>query len=319
MYDLLNLKQRSFRMYESSFHGTDPHTTVVERMSNWLVNSTLFEEAWGYVCVGSMNWWWSEQLCLFTVGAWTAFLYEQGARYRIKRVWAYMLLGQLFAVSIASNLFYVAILCSKPSSAYPKKPGETSASHPTSPAPISFPPVAWISILLAMLTVALTPYTNTKTFLPNLVAMHTLIVVPLLVPGSRESKYALAPSTLYLVIFLLSLPIRSKTILAALSSLPATGQSPYALFAAAWKTLYEHPAQTSIGCDIICSSVGFIVWIACEDPKKIYGGGYEAHSRWFTVPYLLLSTPFASAGVTAPYVLRPQIPEDLEGKEEKRE
>jgi hypothetical protein len=51
---------------------------VIERISSWLLNTSLFEEAWASVCVGALNWWWSEQLCLFTVGAWTVFLATKG-------------------------------------------------------------------------------------------------------------------------------------------------------------------------------------------------------------------------------------------------
>ena len=52
---------------------------MLPRITDWLINTTLFEEAWGAVSFGRMNWWWSEQLCLFTVGAWTVFLYTEGA------------------------------------------------------------------------------------------------------------------------------------------------------------------------------------------------------------------------------------------------
>ncbi|TFK26067.1 hypothetical protein FA15DRAFT_686677 [Coprinopsis marcescibilis] len=319
-YYMLRFLLWSFHDYEGDIPPASIPTTVIQRMSDWLVNSTLFEQAWGYVCFGSMNWWWSEQL----LGAWTAFLYDQGNRYQIKRVWAYMILGQLVAISVAANLFYVAILCSKPSTSTPPKiEKQRGTTAPVSP-PTTFSPLAWISILLALVTVALTPYTTTKTFLPNLLIMHTLIVLPFLFPGGRSSKYALSPPVFYLLIFLFTIAIRSKTILAALASLPLphsagkiADQSPYALFAAAWATLNAHPAQSSIGWDVICASVSFVAWIACEEPEKVHGGGYVARSRWFTVPYLVLSTPLASVGVTAPYVLRPQTTQDREvGKNE---
>jgi hypothetical protein len=38
----------------------------------------MFEQAWKIVCEGPLRWWWSEQLCLFTAGAWTVFLFAQG-------------------------------------------------------------------------------------------------------------------------------------------------------------------------------------------------------------------------------------------------
>ena len=52
---------------------------MVERLSDWLVNTALFEQAWAVVCVELDNWWWSEQLCLFTAGPWTVFLFLECA------------------------------------------------------------------------------------------------------------------------------------------------------------------------------------------------------------------------------------------------
>jgi len=66
---------------------------LLQRLASWLHETSLFEEAWAIVCVHPVNWWWSEQLCLFTVGAWTIFIAVEGKRYNIKHVWAYMFLG----------------------------------------------------------------------------------------------------------------------------------------------------------------------------------------------------------------------------------
>lgn len=63
-----------------SFHDSrmlaGPHaefnTTV------WLRETSLFKQAWEYVCSGAERWWWSSQLCTFTVGTWTVFLYAEG-------------------------------------------------------------------------------------------------------------------------------------------------------------------------------------------------------------------------------------------------
>ena len=67
----------SFRTYESS---TSQHVSpaLLPRITSWLINTDLFEQAWATVCTGAFNWWWSEQLCIFTVGFWTVFLYIKG-------------------------------------------------------------------------------------------------------------------------------------------------------------------------------------------------------------------------------------------------
>lgn len=68
--------QWSFENYLSSISG---HATHIDHIANWLVDTSLFEQAWATVCSGPLNWWWSEQLCLFTAGAWTVFLAIEGA------------------------------------------------------------------------------------------------------------------------------------------------------------------------------------------------------------------------------------------------
>jgi hypothetical protein len=62
------------------FHAkTGQDEDLLSRLTSWLVGTGLFEQAWAAVSFDRMNWWWSEQLCLFTVGAWTTFLATEGA------------------------------------------------------------------------------------------------------------------------------------------------------------------------------------------------------------------------------------------------
>jgi hypothetical protein len=67
----------SFVDYEQSAPGGNSGSTFV-RVANWLKDTALFEQAWTIVCDGPLRWWWSEQLCLFTVGFWTVFLLTTG-------------------------------------------------------------------------------------------------------------------------------------------------------------------------------------------------------------------------------------------------
>lgn len=50
-----------------------PYNTTV-----WLEETSLFDQAWRYVCAAPARWWLSSQLCTFTVGLWTVFLYAEG-------------------------------------------------------------------------------------------------------------------------------------------------------------------------------------------------------------------------------------------------
>jgi hypothetical protein len=38
------------------------------RVSSWLRETSLFQEAWLHVVGGKVNWWWSVEICTFTVG-----------------------------------------------------------------------------------------------------------------------------------------------------------------------------------------------------------------------------------------------------------
>lgn len=67
----------SFTTYDKNL-GFEPDTPLLNRVTEWLLNTAMFEQAWFVVCAGPMNWWWSEQICLYTVGAWTIFLVVQG-------------------------------------------------------------------------------------------------------------------------------------------------------------------------------------------------------------------------------------------------
>src|SRR6266404_2523969 len=123
---MISFLRWSFVEYERSAPGRSAGPTLV-RVANWLRDTALFEQAWTIVCDGPLRWWWSEQLCLFTVGFWTVFLLTTGSytpfanlwlfcnrlrlggERRVRHVWAYMLFGQLVAISVASNLFFLAL------------------------------------------------------------------------------------------------------------------------------------------------------------------------------------------------------------------
>lgn len=51
------------------------YTTTV-----WLKETSLFKQAWEFVCATPERWWISSQLCTFTGGLWTAFLFVEGRR-----------------------------------------------------------------------------------------------------------------------------------------------------------------------------------------------------------------------------------------------
>ncbi|KAJ7720295.1 hypothetical protein DFH07DRAFT_858785 [Mycena maculata] len=283
----------SFTNYEQS-KGGDSTTDTAARMTSWLLDTSLFEQAWASVCFGRVNWWWSQQLCLFTVGAWTIFLTTEGRRHQVKCIWAYMLLGQLVAISVASNLFYLSLVV-----APPPRPFTPWAS-----------PTLWLPVFISLAAVTLSPFTDEGTFLPNLLAMHSLIIVPLLIPGQardpRQRPFlSMHVSTLYVLVFLTALALHTRAISNALGD-PAVSATEFARNA--WRTLHSHPAQSSIGWDVIWTSVSFVAWLVLQP-------GQDMQGRILTGAYLLLAMPLVSVGVLAPHVLRPRE----EGTDEKKD
>jgi hypothetical protein len=292
-----------------NYHGNKQvNGDLLSQITSWLVGTRLFEQAWSAVSFGSMNWWWSEQLCLFTVGAWTSFLVTEGMTtsmtnagsvltgaitgrwHGIKYVWAYMLLGQLVAVSAASNLFYLALSLSR---------------TPPSLSPRSATPALYVCAIFSLVSVSLSPFTNQYTFLPNLLVMHALAIFPFLPTRLSSPKFLVTISSLYGIITVIAAAFRVRTTVIAVLSLPAHARSPIGFFTSALEILYSNPAQASIGWDVIWTSVSFIVWTLARPSRK---GG---ESGIMEAPVLAVATSLVSVGVTAPLLLR-----RLEGQEE---
>ncbi|KAJ7703790.1 hypothetical protein B0H16DRAFT_1829345 [Mycena metata] len=134
----------------------------------------------------------------------------------------------------------------------------------------SFPaPVAlWLPVLLSLGTVAMSPFTSERSFLPNLLLMHTFIILPLLVPdrlfplaqapAETKMRFGISLKTLYIVVF------GAVLVLHARATDQAAGDPPVSvrdLALKAWDVLHSHPAQSSIGWDIIWTSILFVVWL----------------------------------------------------------
>lgn len=180
----------------------------------------------------------------------------------------YMLLGQLVAISVASNLFYVAVCLS---TTPPTRP-DRSAS-----------PVLWLSIFLSLVTVSYSPFTDERIFLPNLLVMHTLAAVPLFfrpyLDTSFVPRFSLSFSSLYLLVFVVTAFIHMWNSMVLYYSL----DEPFV--GALWGALFSHPAQSSIGWDVIWTSVSFVIWAITS----------QARHR-----FVSLVTPLISVGVVAP-------------------
>ncbi|KAF5356381.1 hypothetical protein D9758_009530 [Tetrapyrgos nigripes] len=295
-YYMFKFLARSFQDYETqkSVSQALDKASLSERITAWLIDSTLFEQAWATVCAGPLNWWWSEQICAYTVGAWTVFLFVEGQRYKVKHIWAYMLLGQLVAISVASNLFYLALSLSS----YTPGPNEIT---------LRAKPILWLSILISLLTVANTPYTTEQTFLPNLLIMHAMLTVPLFYVSFRKysfdstGRFSIHFRTLHFIIFLFTSLMRARTIITAFQAVPYYTEPSVAdlysllnlrpLLHALWETLHSHPAQSSIGWDAVWTSGSFVVWTLRDSLFKLD-----------LVATMLVHTALFSAGTVASFL-----------------
>lgn len=213
-----------------------------------------------------------------------------------------MLLGQLVAISVAANLFFLAVLLSPPA----KKGRETTNAKMT-------PPILWISVLLSLVTIGISPYTTERTFLPNLLTMHTLIILPLLPFGyNTASRFSIPTRRLYLLTALIGGALRARSTLAAFISLTPEYQSASGFLAAAWHTLHSHPAQSSIGWDVIWTTISFLAWYAISSPSPSASAGTEHPTQSVLIDSLLFSV-----GVSAPLALRSRVDEaDMAQKKE---
>ncbi|KAA1476321.1 hypothetical protein DENSPDRAFT_867255 [Dentipellis sp. KUC8613] len=290
-YYMLAFLQWSFADFERSAYSGQTDAAlraipIATRIAQWLSHTALFEQAWTAVARTPLNWWWSEQICLFTAGTWTILLATYGRTHRIKHLWAYMLLGQLVAISVASCLFYLALLLFprpklSPSPSTPKSPSKrpTAATIPTRRLPL--PPTTYLPVLLStLLTMLLPPALTHGLFLPILLAIHILLVLPLLpLPQHPHPRLALRTRTLHALLLLLALLARILTSRAVLHtsalSLAHTSAPPLAHTSAPplahtsalarvpgelWATLHAHPAQASIGWDVVWTTLAFAVW-----------------------------------------------------------
>lgn len=178
----------------------------------------------------------------------TNLIHVTGRSRHVGYVWAYMLLGQLVAISVASNLFYVALLLS---TAHQAEPSDDAPAR-------RFPsPVLWLSVLVSLITVARSPYTTEKTFLANLLIMHATIVVPLIYPMQNVPYET---RTIYAIVCGISVALHAQTTVSTYAALPERSRTVFGFARAAWTTVHSHPAQSSITWDVIWTTISSAVW-----------------------------------------------------------
>jgi alpha-1,2-mannosyltransferase len=203
-----------------------------------------------------------------------------------------MLLGQLVAMSTVSSVFLVHHF-SLPS----YKDRRTSAG-------LFFP----ICILGAMVSVIYTPWAISHSkFFPNLLIMHSLVLVPLCHPSSATKRtdeaHPGAVATLrsslkpiYYTAALVSLVVHTHNTLAVLHLLPP-GKHIISFLV---ETLFHHPAQSSISLDAVCIHVIWMSWIIID---YFSSRGPKTIISVLSVTFISLASPVVSIGTVTPLYL----------------
>jgi hypothetical protein len=198
-----------------------------------------------------------------------------------------MLLGQFVAIAVAANLFYLALVLAGPRPAAARPPKFKS----------TVPPVLWMPVIVALGNIAFSPSADEQTFLPNLLAMHILLFLPLVAPdhlfqNSPHLQFPMKTAGLYFIIFASSMVMHIRITNIAF----ARADSVSDFLRTAWSVLHSHPAQSSIGWDTIWTSISFIVWTLLRPLEQESRGKIKGLIKAF---YLILATPLVSVGVLA--------------------
>ena len=183
-----------------------------------------------------------------------------------------MLLGQLVAVSVAQSLFFAAVVSA---AAMHAANGTLAPVHKTK-AQTTYGTLA--AILIATASTTFVPQTvGNWRFLPNLVAMHAVILLPFVPAVARLDKPTRPRlSRLYLNYAFIAMRFQIPVAMQLFSqgkalSLDFILERLPEFYLSQWAVLTSHPAQASISWDVIFTTVSaltYLVW-ASRSPHSV--------------------------------------------------
>ncbi|GKT57556.1 alpha-mannosyltransferase Alg11p [Colletotrichum tofieldiae] len=215
------------------------------RLGEWLRDTSLFRQAWASTLETGPRAWWSLQIFGFCAN-WSVLLAAQAQKRRIPHAWVFVLLGQVVAISFAANMSFLAILCSKvPTPAVSKSQKNRDE---TNPAVVSWHTVVLVIILLwATIIPAAIDHPR---FLSLLLGPHLLAFAPLVLNKVLPSRFLGEPGWYWKAASMAwMLAVATKRVVDEGEALEIV-----------LKTLYEHPAVSSVGWDVICCWVSSAAW-----------------------------------------------------------
>lgn len=183
-------------------------------------------------------------------------LIQAGVRRDIKYVWAFMLLGQIVAISFATNLFLVTLLLS---------PQQRHAKPTTGRRQWLGP---WLIDGLAILaTTASAAYLAQEKYWYHPTAFMPLLLIPhaalLILPGARtilpaslfETGNVKTVDRIYSGMWILVISLGIQQLVQVTSKAHSI-----AGFQGIWSALFEHPAVSSVGFDVLFCWISWLCW-----------------------------------------------------------
>ena len=234
LISLLMTWSKMFQYFEWSYKDylsglTDASAAEVS-INAWLSHTKLFKQAWSLVMLGPERALISQRVCFATI-SWTLFLVAHNRS--VGKIVAYMLLGQLVAVSFAMNLYFAALDQAKSSgkvaSALPYQSGKSTL---------------WVSvpILLALASACCAHLVPDRLFLGNLLFLHGILLVPCVTSGSAVYSDWLPLAVEW---------IAATAVLSSISSVH---------WSSILSAIFSNPAQESISADLLNIWICTMLW-----------------------------------------------------------
>jgi len=184
-----------------------------------------------------------------------------GVRRGIKHTWVFMVLGQIVAISFATNLFFLAVILSPPP---PPAPQSTRVHQDKSLGPWLISLVTVIATVVATYLLGTQHYWYAPEFLTLILIPHAvLLILPLarVFPPSDNFRHDNAESAKGNYTYLWVITIVSGVLL----TLKTTYQTyNYNGFEGIWLALYENAAVSSVGWDVIFCWISWVVWLKTQ-------------------------------------------------------
>ncbi|KAF2866947.1 hypothetical protein BDV95DRAFT_191518 [Massariosphaeria phaeospora] len=277
-YFILRYFENSYQFWVMwrSYYQLEPHHM---HWGLWLKETSLFREAWEAAIVGNARYWWTHQIFFFAC-AFGLSLDQRGLRRNIKHTWAFMLLGQIVAISFATNLFLLTLLLSPPA-----LPPPSSAYRKNWLGPWVLNLVAIIATQIPAYLLADEYYWHHKEFMSVLLAPHIALLVLPFVRAILPAKYStdvnhdLADSVYNKVLWPVTI------VGAALLNLKQTWTAvSFGGFAGIWGALWEHPAVSSVAFDVVFCWITWITWWSIQRQGVDDVLGFEQHGKEYDWP-----------------------------------